>query len=501
MVTTGASATTDIGAPRELAPFARLPVLAIAGATSLLLLLNSGRGGYFADEVYFVAAGGRPFGYADQPPLVPLLAHALHSAFPDSLVALRLPMVLLAGAGCVLTALIARELGGDRRAQWLAAAAYPLSPVFLGMARILGTYSIDPVLWTLAIWLLVRWVRLRQEGRRADRLLLLFGLTVAVDVQVKYLIGGFLVVLAVALLAVGPRRLLTRPMLWLGAAITVVTMVPGIVWQARNGWPQLEMAQVLSAGGKIIWQPAWFVPAVVVGAGIPGAFLLCYGLWRLLRSPELRPYRFLGWAVVGTTVLFVVTAGGFYYAMGLVPLCWAVGAVELRRRPVARWWRWVPTVPACAVMAVLAVVSTAMAPSPTLGLSGGWQDVVAVAGKTYDELPAGERERTTVMAHMYYQAAALEVFGPRHGLPPRVYSSNRGYWYFGAPPARTDRVLYVGGSAVELEKWFAHVDRVATAPGTPAGSVGQNKDVPVFTCSSPRRPLPMMWPRMQRAFA
>jgi hypothetical protein len=38
------------------------------------------------------------------------------------------------------------------------------------------------------------------------------------------------------------------------------------------------------AGGKPM-----FLPLVVLGAGIPvGATLLCYGLWRLLRSPDLR---------------------------------------------------------------------------------------------------------------------------------------------------------------------------------------------------------------------
>ncbi|MQA03247.1 MAG: glycosyltransferase [Streptosporangiales bacterium] len=475
--------------------FAAGPVLAIAGATSLVLLLNSGRGGYLADEVYFIRAGNRPsFGYADQPPLVPLLARFLDDLFPG-----------LAGvAAAADDAARRRGRGAERaarqgvqrvrgRAQWLAAAAYPLSPLLLGFGRVLATYSIDPVLWTLAIWLLVRWLRLWHHGVRADRYLLLFGLVIALDVQVKYLVGGFLVVLAVAVLAVGPRRLLLRPMLWLGAAVTVLTMIPGVLWQASHGWPQLEMAQVLSKGAKLIWEPAWFVPAVVVGAGLPGGFLLCAGLWRLVRTEQLRPYRCLGWAAIGTTVLFAVTGGGFYYAAGLLPLGVAAATPSGSNPAAARWWRWVPTVPACVVAAVLVGVSTFATATPGMGLSGGWSEVAKGTAAAYRDLPAQQRDRTVVMAHWYFQAAAVEKFGPRYGLPERVYSSNRGYWYFGAPPAGTERVLYVGGSARELRRSFGNVRRVDTVDGLGSGTAGSNKDVPLWECTDPRWPWPELW--------
>lgn len=488
---------------RRLHAFARLPVLAIGAATSMLLLATSGRGGWFADEVYFVQAGHHPsWGYADQPPLVPLLARALDSAFHGSLVGLRLPVALLTGLGAVLTALIARELGGDRRAQWLAAAAYPLAPVLLGFGRLLGTYSIDPVLWTLAIWLLVRWIRLDAAGVSRDRLLLAFGVVVAVDVQVKYLVGGFLVLLGVAVLAAGPRRMLTRPLLWAGAAVTVVTMAPGVVWQAEHGWPQLRMTQVLSAGARIVWEPAWFVPAVVIGAGLPGAFLLCVGVWRLVFGPELRPYRCLGLAAVGTTVLFAAAGGAFYYVDGLLPLCLAAGATAVRRRPPARWWRWVPTVPVCAVLAVLVGVSTAATKPGGIdsGLTGGWTQVAAATAEAYRALPEGTRRHTVPMAEMYYQAAALERFGPRYGLPARAYSANRGYWYFGAPPDDATTVVYAGGGETELRGVFRDVRRVGVARGTPTGSAGQNEDVPIWLCSSPRQPWSVSWARLQRVF-
>jgi hypothetical protein len=138
---------------------------------------------------------------------------------------------------------------------------------------------------------------------------------------------------------------LSRSSLVSSAAITAVSMAPGMWWRAEHGWPQLRMTQVLSAGARMIREPVWFLPVVVPGAGLPGAFPLCVGVWRLLRGPELRPYRCLGLAAVGTTVLFAASGGSFYYVTGLLPLGLAAGAVTIRRRTPARWWRWVPTVP------------------------------------------------------------------------------------------------------------------------------------------------------------
>ena len=62
--------------------------------------------------------GGHPsWGYVDQPPLVPLLAHAIDVLSGGSLVGLRLPTSLAMAATAHLTGLIAREFGSRERGQ------------------------------------------------------------------------------------------------------------------------------------------------------------------------------------------------------------------------------------------------------------------------------------------------------------------------------------------------------------------------------------------------
>lgn len=101
------------GELRPLSP----SVMVIAGALVVLLVLFASGYGYHRDELYFLAAGKHlDWAYADQGPVTPLTARAMSAISAGSLRALRLPSALAGGATVLLTGLLARELGGSRRA-------------------------------------------------------------------------------------------------------------------------------------------------------------------------------------------------------------------------------------------------------------------------------------------------------------------------------------------------------------------------------------------------
>jgi hypothetical protein len=486
--------------------FATAPVLTVAGALGVLLLVANGRYGYFGDELYFLAAGRHlSWGYADQPPLLPLLARAMDAVAPGSLEMLRLPAVLCMVAGVVLTALIARELGGGRKAQVLAAGAFAVSTQFLGSGHYLATSTVDPFLWTLLLWLIVRWVRTRSDG-----LLVWAGVVTAVALNVKFLVLGFWPVAGICLLVFGPRELLRRPLLWAGAAIAAAGFAPTLIWQATHGWPQLAMNRAITAevaelgGGRVL-----FVPIALASAGlIVGAVLLVHGTWRLTRSDRLRPYRFLGWTALGVTVLFLALGGRYYYVAGMFPVCWAAAAVEIERKSPSRWWRWVPTWPVYLIGA-LAVLPLALSVWPQSWLtthpelprpmySGeeiGWPSVAASVAQQYFRLPADQRARTALVAEKYWQASALDRYGQALGLPEPA-SPNRGYFTLTSPPARTDSVLYVGRDPRPLLGHFGDLTRLGTVD-TGTGLDNSSQGMPVWLATGREEPWSVIWPELR----
>ncbi|MFE1591179.1 ArnT family glycosyltransferase [Nocardia sp. NPDC058705] len=492
------SSTTDDPRP----PFAAVAVATVAVLGAVVAALSATRYGYYYDELYFIAAGKHPsFGYADQGPLVPLLARSMDWLFPGSFVALRIPAVAASVAVVVMSAAIAREMGGGRGAQVLTAIGCATSAYILGQAQTLSTNAVDTLLWVVLTWLLVRWVRTRD-----DALLLAAGLVTVVAVQVKWLVPVFWIAVIVAVGWAGPRVLLRRPALWWGGGIVLLAAAPGLIWQARNGWPHLGMGSVVrgQTAGTV-----WFVPLTLQWWGLLGAVLVVCGVWQLCRSPRLRPYRFLGVAFLLVVASIAIGGGRSAYGAGFYPMVIAAGAVGCTAAP-RRWLRIavVPTVVLSVVAAVVYVTPWRAAsdytPAPNraaaLGPSAyselGWSELVAATADAYRALPPHRQRTAVVVTEWYVQAAALDHGRSAAGLPP-VFSPNRGYGYFGVPPDTTETVIYVGGTEQDLSRWFTSVVPVGKT-NYRIGIPGITTDATIWECTGTEQPWSLMWPRMLR---
>ncbi|MBE5462796.1 ArnT family glycosyltransferase [Mycobacteroides abscessus] len=490
--------------PSDCPPFAAAAVALVVVVAGIVSVLSATRYGYYYDELYFIAAGKRPsFSYADQGPLVPLLARGVDWVFPGSFVALRIPGIIAVLVVVTVSALIAREFGGGRSAQVLAAVACSTAFGILGEAGTLTTNIIDTAMWALLSWLVVRWVRTRGDG-----LLLVAGLVTMAALQVKWLIPIFWIATLIAVACVGPRELLRRPALWFSAAVVALSAVPMLIWQSRHGWPQAAMGAVIRGQTSMLFGPATFIPRAVQMCGVLGAVLLVYGAWQLWRSPRLRPYRFLGLTFLVVVVIFAVTGGRIQYGVGIYAAVIAAGAVEL----TALRSRWVTlaAVPVAVVsVAVFVVWATPWRPASQLvpatdfaaGLASqaygefGWPELTAAVTSIYQELPAEQRRSAVIITERYIQASALDYDQSAAGLPA-VFSPKRGFGYFGAPPDNTETVLWVGSTKADLQARLASV--VAAAKfGVRLGMPQVTRDITIWKCTGPLQPWSTMWPQLQ----
>src|SRR4028118_925095 len=107
-------------------------------------MLTAGNYGFYRDELYFLSAGERlDLGYVDFPPLVAIITAVARGLLGESPAALHFFPALAGAAVVVLTALMARELGGGRGAAGLAARAPLLAPNILALGPWLSLAALD----------------------------------------------------------------------------------------------------------------------------------------------------------------------------------------------------------------------------------------------------------------------------------------------------------------------------------------------------------------------
>jgi hypothetical protein len=148
------SARWPAGALPEVGPFDRR-VIAAGGIVFAVLMAVSDRYGFDVDELYFLdCARHLQASYVDQPVLAPLLAWVTLHLFGVSLPGLRVWPALAAWATVVVAGLTAREFGGGRRAQLLAAVG-PI-PVLLGADHVANTTAYALVAWAGLALVVVR---------------------------------------------------------------------------------------------------------------------------------------------------------------------------------------------------------------------------------------------------------------------------------------------------------------------------------------------------------
>ena len=190
-----------------------------------LYLIAAANYGYFRDELYYLACGEHPgWGYVDQPPLIGWVAWLLQHTIGTSLYALRLlPMLAHAGT-IVLTAVMARDLGGKRWAMFLSSVSVLVAPIILSMTHLFTMNAFDFLLWTLLAWTLVRLIHSGNE-----RLWLCLGLVMGVSLLNKYAIAFFAIGLFAGVLATPLRRSLARPWFWGGMVLATIIALPNIL--------------------------------------------------------------------------------------------------------------------------------------------------------------------------------------------------------------------------------------------------------------------------------
>jgi 4-amino-4-deoxy-L-arabinose transferase-like glycosyltransferase len=496
-------------------------VALIAALKLALHLYTGGRYGYFVDELYYIACAHHlDWGYVDQPPLIAGIVRITRAALGDSLVALRLPAAL-AGAGTVLiTGLIARELGGTRFAQCLAALCVVLAPGFLALDHFLSMNVFEPLFWLGCAYLMIRIIRTGNA-----KLWLWFGLLAGMGLENKHsmLIFGSGMVAGLALTR--QRHWLRSPWFWAGGAIALLVFLPNLLWNIQNHFPFLELqANIRGSGRDVALSPISFFGEETLAMLPLSLPIWLAGLWYLFLDTEGERFRVLGWAWLVTAAVIMALSPRIYYLFPAYPVLFAAGSVA--------WESWLSRVRTHSIQRVyvtlMVLMSALIAPTvipllppetyiryaaathlqqprienhrlgplPQLFADQfGWEEMAAAVAGAYNNLAPDIRTKTAIFAQNYGQAGAIDLFGPKYGIPRGSTISGHQSYHLWGPHGYTGESMIVMDDRperlAEIFNTFRKVARVSHSYSMPY----QHFDV--YYCEGMKQPLSSLWPQLK----
>ncbi len=482
----------------------------------LLHLATSGNYGFFRDELYYIEAGKHlAFGYVDFPLLTALLAAFVRTVLGGSLIAYHVVPALAGALLVLLTGLIARELGGGRLAQCLAALASLTAPAFLGVDSLFSMDSLDELWWVLLAFILIRLLR-----RNSPRLWLLFGLVAGIGLMTKITMLMFGFAIVVGLLLTPQRKFLWSKWAWIGGAIAFAFLLPYILWNAANSWPTLEFWRTYSQLHANLVSPLEFFAQQVTVMNPLTLPLWLAGLYYYFFTQTGKPYRVLGWAFVALYILFTLMHAKLYFLSPAYPMLFAAGALSFEHFTSRRLWGWLrPTYLSLLVLTGLVfapIVMPILPPSiygtvtaPLGGNAGikvenrttstlpqqladrfGWDTMTATVARVYRSLPADEQAQACFFTENYGEAGAINFYGPQYHLPPAI-SGHNNYYLWGPGNCTGAVIITIGYSSGDLQPAFASISQATTITCTYC--MPEENNLPVYICRHLKEPLQAIW--------
>ena len=481
-------------------------LIALAAATLVVHVFTGHQYGFQRDELATLEdARHLAFGYVAYPPVTPLFGRLSLILFGTSLGGFRFFAAMAQAVALVFIGLMARELGGRRGAQLVAAAAGVAFA--LGGGALMQYVSFDYLCWVLVSYFVVRLLKSDDP-----RWWCAIGAGIGFGMESKYTMGFFVLAIVAAVVLTPARKYLASRWLWVGVALSILVFLPNLIWQAQHHFVSLDFLSHIHKRD--------------VGEGRADGFLLqqlkltllatplaLAGLYFYLIAPSGRRYRMLGWTYVGTLLLFALAKGRWYYMGGAYPMLFAGGAVwgeqwlaAMNRGGAAavRGAAWVALVADAIFVGVIAMPSApinsarwnfASKINGDLVEEVGWPELTAEVARIWDAIPAEERAHAGILAANYGEAGAIALYGPRLGLP-RPMSGVNSFWAKGYVPAET--LIVIGYSERWRQRNFSSCELAGHTPnpyGIKSEETGDHPDI--FVCRGMKQSWPEFWKDFQ----
>ena len=125
----------------------------------------------------------------------------------------------------------------------------------------------------------------------------------------------------------------------------------------------------------------------------------------------------------------------------------------------------------------------------------GWREMAEKIAAIYWSLPPQDRARAVFYGENYGEAAAIDVFGRRLGLPPAI-SGHNNYYMWGPRGHDGSVMIIIGGSTehyADLFRSFEVAGRIETPYAMP-----YETGKPIYVLRNLKTPLEDYWPNVKK---
>ena len=409
------------------------------------------------DQAFHPAAG-----YISVPPFTSWMASLIYF-MGGGLFWIRFIPALFGAVTIIFGWLIVEELGGKLPSKILTSIILIFS-VYTRLNVLFQPNSFDILAWTIIFYFFIKYVSSNQI-----KWLFLLSFITALGLYNKYTIVFLIIGLFIGLLFTEQRRMFTKKAFYYAIGISLLLILPNIIWQITNHFPVIHHMRALNESQLVNVNRIDFLFEQLKYGLIIIPTLAAF--WALIFYKPFKPYRFVLWTFIVVMILFTISRAKSYYTLGLYPVLFAFGSVYLEI--LFKKWKTIliSFLVITQIMAFFFIVKYLMPfqkPSEIIadkksyerigllrwedGVNHslpqdfadmlGWKEMSDKALKAYKMLPTSELNNTLIYCDNYGQAGALNYYN--RNKMPQAYSFTTDYIYWLPDKINIQNMLFVG---------------------------------------------------------
>lgn len=482
-----------------------LPIILLLSIVKLTIQWWGNRNyGFHRDELLYLSVSEHlDWGFMEFPPLIGVIGKLSYILFDYSLVGVRLFPTLAGVAILVLCCMMAKELGGKSKAVLLSGICVLAFLPFYRNHTLFQPVAFDQLFWTLAFYFLIRFINSEEK-----KFLLLLGVTLGLGLLNKYTLLVVIFGLFIGLLFYKKGSLFRNKWLYIAASVTLLLILPNIIWQIHHDFPFLKHLQVLRAKQLNAINPLDFG---LKQLNYPFTLLISLlGLIALMTAKAFKKYRAIGVAVLVVFSTMWLLRSKVYYVFAIYPVLFASGAVRIEA--------WLSNKPIIIylVAAVTLLPSVYFIPELTpllpiekfvtyagleekegrIELTGdyadmfGWEEQVKLVDSVYQSFSLEEQQNCVLWVENYGEAGALKILGKKYHLPNPI-SRHGTFWTWGYGNKNALVWISLGNERPAVEHVFEEIELVKII--THKYAIEEENGIPLYICRKPKVDIEKWW--------